>query len=242
MERAAFDPCQVEHVGEQAVEAARFRGDAFDPVAHGGIHVLGSEHIRAVGEDGADGRPQFVRDGGEQVAEVLFPLLQEQDLLLRPRQAHGGLGGRGLVAVEADELGIHVFQLPGKALCSDLRLPTPAGQEANKAGRAEEDREVDEVLLIGDRQSSHRRDEEVGDQQEADRCRQQGGPEAAQHRDHGHHRHVDEDGLPLRRGRRQLQQDRGQCQRDDDGGQHNRDLFHGVPLDHDPSVAQMTSG
>ena len=147
---AAFNPRQAEHVGQQPVQSPGFRGDPLDAVPDGGVHLLGPQHVRGVGKDGADRGPQLVRDGGEQVAELLLGLLQELDLLLRARQAHGGLGRRRLVAVQANEFRICVAELPGEPLRSDLRLPPAAGQEADHARGAEEDGQVDEILLVSD--------------------------------------------------------------------------------------------
>jgi hypothetical protein len=121
----------------------------------------------------------------------------------------GGLGSGRLIPVEANKLRVGVAQLRGKCLGPDLRLPPPAGEEADHAGGAEEDGEVDEILLIGDRQRPHRGNEEIVDQQEADRRRQQGRPEPAQDGDHGDHSHIDEDVFPLRGGCPELEQDGG---------------------------------
>src|SRR5256885_16912516 len=138
-----------------------------------------------------------MRDGGQQVAEFLLRLLQDLDLLLGAREANRGMGGRRLVTVEGNELGLRVAELAGEPLRTDLRLAAPAGQESDNTRGAEKDGEVDEILLVVDGEGPHRRDEKVIDQQEADGRRQQGGPETANNGNHGDDRHIDEDVLSL---------------------------------------------
>ena len=131
-------------------------------------------------------------------------------------------------------------QLAGEPLGSDLCRPSPAGQETDDPRGAEEDGEIDEILLVGDGQGPQRGDNEVVDQQEAHRRGQQGRPEAAQDRDHGDKRHVEEDEFPL--WRMGLQQDSGQERWKNHRRQRHCPVFQLVAFHHTTSLAQMPAG
>ncbi len=185
---AALDARHVEHVGHQAGEALRGRGNVVELVAQRRFEVGALEHRGGPREDSAQGRAQLVGDVGEELVAHTVGLLEHLDLAVTLGQSRRDLGRLGLFAVEAGQVQVGALQLVREGLGAQLGVASQRAEGAHQAGGSEEDEQVDDVLCVADRQRVLGRDEEVVDEHRAERGRYQGGADPdgdAEHCDDG---------------------------------------------------------
>ena len=180
LQRARLDAGHVEEIADQVVQPPGFVGD--DPQGCLG-RLAAPGPGRAAREDRRDRRPQVVRDVGQQLPPVAVALAEGSDLLLGAGEANRSLRRHRLLAVEPDQVRVRQLQLLAQAFRRQPSLAPPPLQQADQDRGAEEEDQIDQVVGIGDRQRVPRCDEEEVHQEEAQRGRQEPGPERAQEGD-----------------------------------------------------------